>query len=274
MPSRIGFICPTHKHDDYTARAIQTFFKYTPDGYCIVVDDASPYWTHATQERLAALLPQPRGDRGMLIHRFKKWGGLTRSWNHGLKVARQQGLEYCIAGNNDILFTEGWQHGLIEALDAGYALVGPLSNAPGETSKSGAQEIWRYVKDFRLTDDQRYLDQVAAALRAQYAGMVVGTEVNGFFTMAKTSQWWEGRFDDEHVFCPRNDFNSKGEKNPTPLMTLNEDELQGRWRARGWKFAAVASSFIFHYRAVTRGKKYCKGRWFRLQSVRGEAKHG
>jgi glycosyltransferase involved in cell wall biosynthesis len=170
MASRIGFICPTYQHDDYTARAIRSFFKHTPDGYCILVDDASPYWTPRTQEDFAALLPQPRGDRGMFIHHFPEWGGLTRSWNKGLQVAAQQKLDYCIAGNNDILFTEGWQDGLLAALDHGYALVGPVSNAPGITAKDGAQEVWKYVPNYELTDDPAYLNKVAAELKRRIDG--------------------------------------------------------------------------------------------------------
>ncbi len=266
MASRIGFICPTYKHDDYTARAITSFFKYTPDGYCILVDDTSPYWTHSTQATFAGLLPQPRGDQGMAIHRFQEWGGLTRSWNKGLEIARQQGLEYAIAGNNDILFNEKWYEGLCATLDAGYALTGPVSNAPGITGR-GIQEVWRYLPGYELNDDPAYLNQVSEQLRQHYVGNVVEGSINGFFLMAKTATWWEGCYDSQHVFCPYNEFNSKGVRNPTPLMTLNEDELQARWRKLGWHSAVSVSSFIFHYRAVTRGRRYCRGRWMRLKSI-------
>jgi hypothetical protein len=47
-------------------------------------------------------------------------------------------------------------------------------------------------------------------------------------------------------------------------MTGNEDELQSRWRAKGMKFAAALGSFIFHYRSVSRGKKFAKGKWLRM----------
>jgi len=87
--------------------------------------------------------------------------------------------------------------------------------------------------------------------------------VNGFFQIAKMQTWVDGKYDADHFYCPRNDFTSRGHKNPTPLMTLNEDELMGRWAKKGWKFAVIPSSFIFHYRAVTRGKRYTAGKWFR-----------
>ena len=51
------------------------------------------------------------------------------------------------------------------------------------------------------------------------------------------------------------------------LMGINfdqyEDELQDRWKAKGWKFGVACGSFIFHYRSVTRGIKYAKGKWSR-----------
>lgn len=265
MGVRIGFICPSYNNFDYALRTIQSFFKHTPGGYCIFLDDCSPYWTPEWQSKFASALPTPRGDQGMYILRFATWGGLTRSWNYGLKIALEQQLDFCVAGNNDILFTEGWQDGLLASLAHGYRLVGPVSNAAG-VSSDGKADVWRYLSEYHLTDDPAYLNAVAQELRSKFAGVVVDTKINGFFMMAKTADWWDGAYNyaDGHVFCPRNDFTSKGKPNATPLMTLNEDELQGRWMAKGWKTAVVPSSFIFHYRAVSRGPRYCKGRWYRM----------
>lgn len=269
---RIAFICPQYQQDNYSALAIHSFFATTPNGYCILLDDASPYWdAHGSAQRFAKLLPQPHGQRGMYVHHFAQNGGLTRSWNFGLRVARQQGCRWAIAGNNDVLFTPGWQEGLIEAIEAGYALVGPVSNAPGITDRAGRQEVWRYMEDYRLTDDPAYLAEVAERLRAN-RGLQIPAAVNGFFLFAETERWWQGRYDELHVFRPSNPVNSKGNRNPTPLMTLNEDELQGRWRGKGWQSAIVPSSFIFHYRAVSRGRKHCRGRWFRMsQAIQKES---
>ena len=47
-------------------------------------------------------------------------------------------------------------------------------------------------------------------------------------------------------------------------MTLQEYELQGRWHAAGLRSGVVLSSFVFHYRAVSRGeKKFGKGQTYR-----------
>ena len=81
--------------------------------------------------------------------------------------------------------------------------------------------------------------------------------------MATMNAWRKGKFDAQNYYRPVNTHTSKGKKNPTPLMTLNEDELQSRWTAKGMKSAIALSTFIFHYRAVSRGDKYKMGKWYR-----------
>ena len=263
--TRIGFICPTHREEDlheYTSAALRSFFQTTSNGVAIVVDDASPGWEPIHASHLKGLA-EYAGQECFTFH-YEEWGGLTRSWNQGLRLARNFGCDYVICGNNDILFPAQWYKGLLHALQHGFSLVGPLSNAPGA---SKPQEVWRYYKDYEVDDSSLYLNGVQRYLAENYMGDVVEHAINGFFQMAHIDTWWEGAYDAEHVYRPRNDFTSKGHKNATPFMTLNEDELQGRWRKLGLKSAFVPSSFIFHYRAVTRGRKYARGRWHRKKEA-------
>lgn len=253
----ILFICPTYaeaEHHRYTLRAIRSFLKYTPGGYIVVLDDASPDWSLNIEESLCREI----GEHGSVAH-FKKWGGVTRTWNKGLELARDTDFKYTLCSNNDVVFTEGWYRGLVKAITDGYALAGPVSNAPGITAH-GKAEVWQYLPDYQLRDDQVYLDQVAQALQGRKP---ITAPVNGFCQLARTKTWWSGAFDPGHVFKPRNDVTSEGRKNLTPLMTLNEDELQGRWAKMGRTTAVCPSSFVFHYRAVTRGARYHRGRWYR-----------
>jgi glycosyltransferase involved in cell wall biosynthesis len=260
---RIGFICPTHKEADlheYTSSALRTFFETTAAGVAIVVDDASPKWKTIHESHLKGLATY-KGQE-CVVFRFPEWGGLTRSWNQGLRIARDIGCDYVICGNNDILFPAFWYQGLLRTLCDGYSLVGPVSNAPGVTAKK-KQEVHRYFPDYTPDDSTSYINNVQKHLLDNYLGDVINMPINGFFQMAHLNTWWEGRYDKRNVYRPRNDRTSKGHKNLTPLMTLNEDELQGRWRRRGLRSGVVPSSFIFHYRAVTRGKRYRKGMWAR-----------
>ena len=270
---KIAFICPTYKEGElheYTLAAVRTFFSTTANGVAIVVDDASSDWEASFEDQLKSLAVFPGQE--CRVHHFDEWGGLTRSWNYGLRVARDiAGCDYAICGNNDILFPTNWYSSLLHALDNGYHLVGPLSNAPG-ISAYKSQQIWHYFPDYETTDDLPRINAVQAYLAHQRLGEIVEAPINGFFQFAKVSAWWEGRFSDNEVYRPVNKFNSKGKRNRTPLMTLNEDELQGRWRKKGWRSAVCLGSFIFHYRAITRGESYKRqgGRWFRKEDGAAE----
>ena len=79
--------------------------------------------------------------------------------------------------------------------------------------------------------------------------------INGFFMLAKTTRWWEGKFNEQHVF------------DPSKIMTGNEDELQRRWHKQQFRTGFVPSSFVFHYRAVSRGDRYKHKGWLRIDDI-------
>jgi glycosyltransferase involved in cell wall biosynthesis len=261
---RIGFVCPIYdamNFDSYTRLSLESFFATTPNGVALVVDDGSAGWSDNYVKSLKDYVNVYPGTDLHAIH-FPKNGGLTRSWNAGLAKADELQLDYAIAGNNDVIFTEKWYEGMVHALANGYSLVGPLSNAPGITA-AGKQEINRYVNSYRLTDNIDELNKTAKQLHEQNLGKVIESKVNGFFQMATMAAWRKGKYDAKHYYRPVNTHTAKGRKNPTPLMTLNEDELQSRWAAKGMKSVISLSTFIFHYRAVSRGDKYKMGKWYR-----------
>ena len=261
---RIGFICPTYDAmalDSYTRKSLISFFETTPNGVALVVDDGSKSWSDKYANSLNEIAKQYPGCE-LWSHHFPKNGGLTRSWNLGLKKASLMNLTHVIAGNNDVIFTKNWHAGMLHALEHGYSLVGPLSNAPGITAK-GKQEINRHYGGYKLTDVPEELDKVATHLYNTNLGKIIESRVNGFFLLAKMETWQKGMYDKENYFRPVNPKTADGRKNPTPLMTLNEDELQSRWIAKKMQPAICLSSFIFHYRAVSRGDKYKLGKWFR-----------
>jgi len=259
---RIGFVCPTYKAKElhrYTEKALGSFFRTTPGGLAVVVDDGSVGFDNAYARRLRALAPT---ENQIVVERFESQLGLTRSWNKGLSICMEQRADYAIAGNNDVVFTPRWYEGMVQLAAISFSMVGPLSNAPGITAK-GQQEISKYIKPYKLTDDQETLDGYAKRLLDRYTGNFVVSKINGFFQFASMAAWHAGKYDENHFYRPANFFNAAGKENPTPFMTLNEDELQARWAKLGMKSAISLSSFIFHYRAVTRGDKYKKGQWFR-----------
>lgn len=265
-------IIPTYGQWPYVDRTVRSLFAHSPsDTYAAIYDDASPEWLTAngarlTGGRLPPLLQKLHDDfpNKVYVFRYRQNGGLIRSLNQGMLDGRKD--KYILAGNSDLVFTPGWFEELRRPLDDGRAdLVGPVSNAAGITC-DGRQDVRLYLPDYRLTDDDIYLAEVAARLRQSYDLKLADGPVNGFCMLAQSQTWWSGAFDAVNVFRPRNPRNSKGQLNPTPTMTLNEDELQGRWRKHGRRCMVAVSSFVFHYRSVSRGDRYKKPGWFRMKA--------
>ena len=261
---KIGFICPVYNATafaSYTQKALKSFFDTTPNGVAIVVNDGSAGWNDDYEQSLLKLADS-YPIVSLYILKFYTSGGLTRSWNAGLAKAAELNLDYVIAGNNDIIFSAGWHEGMTYALANGYSLVGPVSNAPGVTAK-GRQNVETYIPNYKLTDDSIEIEQVATQLKQMHSNKILERNINGFFLMATLKAWEAGKFDEHHFFRPKNKYYVYGRLNPTPMMTGNEDELQGRWAKKGMKSGVVLSTFIFHYRSVSRGDKYKWGKWYR-----------
>jgi GT2 family glycosyltransferase len=252
----IAFINPIFDAFSYARRSALSFFKYTPESFnpvCINVDDCSPLYAEQDWDYWYAGLPR---DRCAHVHKAKN-SGLTDSWNRGLRMARDLGCKYAIAGNSDICCTEGWYEGLLWHLDRGTRLVGPVTNAPGWTNRNSQQQnVTKFVPNYKVNDDPEYLQEVARYLKATYPiEKLVEIDINGFFTMSTLDFWWAGAYDLKHVFDPRY------------KLTGNEDELERRWKKKGWRYGFVPSSFVFHYRAVSRGNKYKAQGWARLEDI-------
>lgn len=274
--SKLLFILPSYGQFDYVRQTLHSFFEHSPDSFhAVIVDDASPE-TRAdlSMSLVERLCPEQFHHRCTVVY-FSQNGGLTRSWNAGLRLALAGAFEYAVCGNSDLLFSPNWYEGLFLSLDQGFHLVGPISNCPG-APQYGKQRVTEYRPQYEVTDDRLAIAQLADGLREEYiacgAHVTIEDHINGFFMIAKTATWWQGAFDPSHVFNPCNTHTSKGQRNPTPLMTLNEDELQRRWREKGWKIGFTPSSFIFHYRAVSRGSRFQAPGWYRKPAEAGGGK--
>lgn len=251
----LAFILPIYNGFVYARRAAESFFKYTPtelNPVLMTYDDASPKSFEQDWDAFYSGLPLDR-----ISHlRYPANGGLTRSWNAGLVEARQLGCRYAIAGNSDVLFTRGWSRGLLNCLANGAHLVGPTTNAPGYShGNSQKQGTARWVKPYQSqNDDADYLNDVADRLWQEHGpDRFVEIDINGFFMLSSVALWWSGAVSNEHVFAPEN------------KMTGNEDELQHRWRKLKRKIGFSPASFVYHYRAVSRGKKFLSTGWNRLK---------
>lgn len=261
MTPSILIVVPTYGHFEYAARAVTTALANTRTlkPHVLVVDDASPDFKGSHFDAPDRRLDP---DGRISVIRFPQNGGLTRSWNQGLVTADFVGHDFCCVTNSDVEFPIDWDREIFNALTfQGYHLVGPVTNAPGSNPD---QYVGRYSMLYDKAKAQDEYNQVQGELLVAQRGRYKDTTLNGFCMVAMTKTWWENAYDKEHVFRPRNEFNSKGERNPTPLMTLNEYELQRRWHDKGLKTGACLGSYVFHYRAVSRGDKHKRGDWARI----------
>jgi hypothetical protein len=247
---RVAFILPTRGAFDYAKAAAESFLRACSDGVVYAIDDASPGGDLGLAQ-VGFGIDDPKRFR---THRFEEHDGLTRSWNLGLKWAREEGVEYTLCGNSDLLFSQSFLHPLLDAAN-GAAAVGPVSNAPGLTAPS-KQAVTAYLREYQLSDDQNDIDAVGFQLQSGRPRLPVKSPINGFCMLGRTQVWWDHAYDAKHVF------------NPANKMSRQESVWQGlgpgadRNRPRPLT-KVVPQSFVFHYRSVSREGAKRPGLWMR-----------
>jgi glycosyltransferase involved in cell wall biosynthesis len=119
---KLAIVMPTYNHIYYTMQAVESLYKNTKSEFAlIVIDDKSTDDTHEFFRQFG------KGKKNLLYHQNKENAGVHVSWNEGLRIALALPADYIAMVNNDILFTEGWDVPLIEALLSNeYSLVSPM----------------------------------------------------------------------------------------------------------------------------------------------------
>lgn len=231
LPTKIGVVIPTYNQFEYAKIAVDSLLANTANCLAILVDDGSPDWNKAMWEKYPS--------NKLLLYRFPKNDkNLTRSWNKGIELALDHRCQVIVAGNSDLKFPPRWEEGLVEALDAGAGSAGPTTNAPGHRTR---QNVKLYHPNYKVKDSDAHIAAVSEYLLANHVGHTEKGPLNGFCIAAKAETWTAGAYSLPHAFF-----------NPKYKMTRNEDELMGRWRKLGFTSVIACSSFVFHYRGVTR----------------------
>jgi len=272
----IAIIIPTYGHFEYAERALRSAYQKTRDEASIIfVDDASPDWDSPPPANVKGSMDglwQAYGEipegRKKFFH-FAKNAGLTSAWNFGLHVARDMGCTYTCVTNSDVIFSQDWDKPILANLEGSkrkrWDLLGPVTNGPGSEQDQhvrGHHPPPGYVQ----SDAEHEIDYTSRMLQWHNEDHVSRHAINGFCMVAKTETWWQYAYTKDAVFKPKNEFNSKMQRNPTPGMTLQEYELQARWREAGLRIGYCPGSFVFHYRSVTRGDRYKGANWYRTKA--------
>lgn len=247
-------VIPAYGHYDYVDLAARSYLERTPDSAVVVVDDASPDFSDADAKVISRLKSAYKYNFGFI--RLPSNAGIHTAWNVGIESAIQDGADVVIAGNSDLYFPEGWH---TQILDEVYPLrlCGPVTNAPGPQLEQLCPSP---------CSSQLEADAVQSRLPAAPARPV--KELNGFCMAATVDAWKASSLPGGLFFKPCVEFNSRGKPNPTPRMTLGEYEMQGRMKRAGVELRVCPNSFVYHFRSVTRGRRFSHGQGSRIEEPR------
>lgn len=266
---RLCVIVPTYSKFEYAQQAVSSAIEAAKDveTHVFLVDDASPDFHGrdnigeiAPNFIVRDLMAKYSKRLRLIVNRANV--GLTKTWNTGITAAIVDGsFKYICVTNSDVVFPKAYDIGMTHALKSSRVdLVGPVTNAPGTEE---AQFVKLYSSSYTGPRVDR-IDAVQTELLAKHSTEVKKMTLNGFCMMALARTWENNMYAPSQPFKESNPFNSKGQPNPTPAMTLQEYELQSRWHKLGLKSGVALSSYVFHYRSVTRGPRHNKGDWARL----------
>ncbi len=249
---RIGFVMPVKGHFDYAKAAIESLLVGTPGAVLTVYvvedgkDPRNPDW-----------LPKATYPHRIVYAALQDDYGPTAGWNYGMAKAVREN-DFVVMGNDDVLVPSGWWEDLYygcqnHTLD----FVGPLSNSPGTTNLQ--QHILQHLEDYKLDDSLEAINQTQARLQTDHRHKFRSGTANGFFIAAMSDRWCSVAYDlDQDLIFPSAIFRlPSGRANPSPTITGQEDWLHQHARILDFRMGLSTGTFVFHYRSVTRGTRYC-----------------
>jgi len=208
----LTIVIPVFNQFDWTETCLTALKEETKDYNVILVDNGSTDETRSLGEEF-----------GLRIIRNTENLGFPKAVNQALKVVES---EFACLLNNDVVVTPGWAGRLMEVLNEGFSIVGPVTNY-----SAGGQKI-----KIPIYNDFKEL-KVNAREWSKTCGKKV-TEVNwviGYCMMFRASLFKEiGEFDDSQEIC-------SGE----------EVDFCLRARMKGHKIGIVRDVYIHHEGSVT-----------------------
>lgn len=256
MPiTRIGYVMPVKGHVEYAVAAIDSLMENS-DGAVVTVyvveDGCEPARGGDWVRDVTTIHPHSIEYTAMRADR-----GPTAAWNDGISRAISEN-DMVVMGNDDVIVPRGWWQDLYYGLTSRMLdFVGPLSNSPGTTNAQ--QHVLGHLPNYILSDRQSMIDAVQAQLQEQSARKFRAGAVNGFFIAALSDRWRIAAYDIERglIFPDAINKMPSGRTNPTPLVTGQEDWLHSHAKMLDFRMGLSPGTFVFHYRSVTRGTRYC-----------------
>jgi len=211
--SDCAVILTVHNHiEKFGLPCLQSVLKHSGDARVYVYDNET---TDPKIEDLRKLVDSRSEVEFIRIDDQKAFGGLTGTWNDGIRRARERGLSKVVLLNHDVIVDDTWAN-FLQAIESDFCIYGPLTNRPG-----GGR---RYRK-LQMAEGPKF-----KGLRS--------TEILMGFCMGFTLGRPEIKlFDDWRFFNPELPFGN------------NEYDIQKRMKMRSTKaaFYIVTDSWVFHH---------------------------
>lgn len=218
---------------------VALILPYWESDWTLAEDAATTFKTSGSKNDLFVIAVGDGTSRKPLsadqVYTYETSSGITRSWNTGLGMARELGVDVAIVGNADTLFGVGSVDALVAALDT-VDLAGPVSNRPGwgtlrqrsgSIDRTGVHVLPPHRLEF--SSDRR-----------ESASVILDEVINGFTMAATMDAWVTGAYD----------LQNRQYFNPNHPQLENEMELQLRWGLLDRKVGVAYGAYVHHFKGV------------------------
>jgi hypothetical protein len=213
-----GLVITTHGNNNFYAKqCIQTFkhfFLY--DAYIIL------YLNECIDNESMIEFCHNTGVECVVISNQVKFGGLTGTWNDGIKKCVENGCTVISLCNDDVFFNSSINHifTTCHLNNSNLKYYGPLSNKPGPGSDN-TDQLW------------------PPKIKCKEAPYEINDNLNGFFLVFSISSLELNKFSNLYYFNPDYPFGG------------NEVDWHRRFVHKGGIGVVVPQTFVYHYKLKT-----------------------
>jgi hypothetical protein len=222
---------------------VESVIEHTPEPRLIQVYDNES--THPAAQSLRGRWADVPGLEFIRVDDQKSGGGLTGTWNRGVRDAIAHGCDRVVFLNHDTVVDGTWA-GFLKSVEDDNRVYGPTSNKPGSPAIHRVQ----YSEKGPLGN-----------------GFKSAPIVNGFcfgVTLGNLSAKWFSEGSKPCMFDPEKPFGG------------NETEFQRRFfrKLRGAHAVVVESTWVFHWKnhawSKKQGRSYADEDWPTVKNFRGD----
>tara|TARA_Y100000389_G_scaffold136015_1_gene133527 strand:+ start:2034 stop:3485 length:1452 start_codon:yes stop_codon:yes gene_type:complete len=216
---KCGIVITTYGNNGiYAKQCLDCFLRNVPNAFVVFFVNTSE------DEKTLSIQNQYSKVKYIYIEDQKKNGGLTATWNEGIKICIENKCQVIILSNDDVFFDKSIKYIIKKAEDTDkddMKYFGPLTNNPGPSVENKATQY-----STSSLDEEPY--------ECQYNDKKIN--LNGFFMVFPTHVLKKNMFDKKHYFDPSFPFGG------------NEVEWFKRFINKGGTPMVVPQTFVYHYK--------------------------